>query len=103
MTKQEKSTTRDAVKLRAQAERGRHAEALEKDYLIVEMFDNLEKQIEKAWKDSAAGDQEARDNAYRLHRLVRTWRSNLKAILVNGNNAKVLLQLEEIKGGTAET
>jgi hypothetical protein len=99
VTRQTRTTTHDAVKLRAQAERGRRAETLLNDPLMVEAFDTLEKKIEEAWRNSSSEDRQARDNAYLLIRLLTTLKSNLKAIMVSGNNAKVLLQLEEIKGG----
>ena len=102
MTKQQRSPTHNAVKLRSQAERGRQAETLVNHPLLVEAFDTIEKEIDKGWKDSLSTDREARDNAYMLHRVLSTLRSNLKAIIVNGNNAKVLLQLEEVKGGGAK-
>jgi hypothetical protein len=67
--------------------------------LLLEAFDNIEKVIDTGWKNSSSEDRQARDNAYLLHRVLSNLRSNLKAIIVSGGNAKKLLQLEEIKGG----
>jgi hypothetical protein len=99
VTRQTKQPAHDAQKLRSQAERGRQAEELVNHPLLLEAFDNIEKVIDTGWKNSSSEDRQARDNAYLLHRVLSNLRSNLKAIIVSGGNAKKLLQLEEIKGG----
>jgi hypothetical protein len=93
--------TRDAQKLRMQAERGRRAEAIVMDPIFIEALDAIEKVIEEGWKNSSSGDREARDNAYLLHRLLAQLRSKFKAIMVSGTNARSLLELEETKAGAA--
>jgi hypothetical protein len=99
MTRQIKSTTHDAQKLRAQAERARRAATIVEDPIFIEALDAIDRVIEEGWKQSSAEDRQARDNAYMLHRLLTNLRGHFKAILVNGNNARALLQLEEIKSG----
>jgi hypothetical protein len=93
--------TRDAQKLRNQAERGRRAEAIVNDPIFIEALDAIEKVIEEGWKNSSSGDREARDNAYLLHRLLAQLRSKFKSIMVSGTNARSLLQLEEMKVSAA--
>lgn len=91
--------TRDAQKLRIQAERGRQAEELMRHPLLIEAFDNLNKEIETGWKNSSGGDREAREEAYRLHRSALRLRGILKQFMVSGSNAKLLLEAEESKAG----
>jgi hypothetical protein len=91
--------TRNAFKLRAQAERGRQAEELVNNPLLREAFDNVRRVIETGWQNTSSEDRQARENAYYLLRSLQALEGNLKAIIVNGANAKRLLQLEEIKGG----
>jgi hypothetical protein len=90
---------RDQQKMYTQVERARRAEELINDPLLVEAFDNVKKTIETGWQDSSGGDREAREHAYYLLRAVKAVEGKLKAIIINGANARALLELEETRSG----
>src|SRR5262249_54073464 len=94
------SPERDRRKLHARVEKGNRAAEEFADPLLQEALDDLEKEIELGWKSSAADDQEGRDNAYKLHRLLLRLRAWFKERAVSGSNARALLQdLEQQESG----
>lgn len=97
--KQETKPRHDPAKLRAQAERGRQADAIVNDPIFIEALDAIQKVIDEGWKNSSAEDREARDNAYMLHRLLMRLRGHFRSILVSGQAAKSLLVAEENVSG----
>ena len=85
----------DPAKLRGQAERARRAAEIVNDPIYLEALDAIRKEVIKGFLSSAAEDQKARDNAYLLNRFVNRWEAHFEAILRKGDNAKLLLAVEE--------
>lgn len=81
----------DELKLRRQTERAARAEALVNDPLFQEAFGILERDIVRAWKDTAASDSPLRERHHALMSAVTLLRENLQNIINDGKVAQSIL------------
>ena len=68
--------------------RGRRAQAILEDELVVEAFTAIERRAHQAWAHSLPADSEARDLAYRDLRALRAFRAELEAFIRDGKVAE---------------
>jgi hypothetical protein len=77
----------DQDKLRDQADRGADAEHIKNHPLVKKTFEDMEAQIEKAWKSSGPDDQEIRERAFLMHRLLKNFQQFFIVTIANGEAA----------------
>lgn len=86
----------DEAKLRKQQDRGERAQRVLENELVQEAFDEIEKTIMQAWKDSPADAEKERYNAYLMYRLFNNFRSHFDHIVRTGEAANnELLQIKD--------
>lgn len=86
----------DVGKLRKQRSRGEQAKRLLENPLIKEAFEAIEQAITDGWKNSAADDDRARQNAYLLARLLENFKQQFRTVINTGKVAeKDLLEIAE--------
>jgi len=83
-------------RLISQTERGRKAEILIKDELLVEAFGELKKEFISAWQETKLGQTEERERLYNLCQSLDALKQYLENIVQNGRFADN--QLNEIRG-----
>lgn len=81
----------DEQKLLIDRDRGAKAAALLENPLLTEAFDELEAAYVAAWKDSPAGDRDARERAWTAVRIIIGVRAHLEKVVTNGSAAAVFL------------
>lgn len=86
----------DEVTLNRAIARRARAEALLRDDLLTEGFDNLEAAYVKAWRESAASDDAGREKLFLAVNMVAKVRAHLKTVIDNGKIAQQ--QLDELTG-----
>ncbi len=86
---------------RARAQRGKKAELLLANPLLVEAFDNVEKKLDEGWKGTVEvpSTPETRERAYLMHRLLVQLRTEFEVMVREGKSAATLLDIEEQKRG----
>lgn len=84
-------------KLRKQSARGKQAENLLKNRLLNEAFEMIESELYEKWKATVAGEEEQRENAYLMHRMLQNFKSHFEQIVRTGKHASNLLELDKGK------
>lgn len=78
----------DEGRLREQASRGERAKQIVSQEIVQEAFAAIEKTIVEAWKNSAADEEQARENAYLMHRLFQNFKAQFTVAIATGESAK---------------
>lgn len=82
----------DQTKLREQIDRGAGAQKLLDSPILKDAFDSIEKEISEGWQNSQADEKEQRENAYFMHRAVKSLRDKLKGYVSQGGYAQKQLE-----------
>lgn len=69
-------------------ELGREAKDLLDNPTLHEALDRVERKLQQSWRNSPAGDKEAREEAYRLHWAVEALRAELRIMVANAGMAE---------------
>lgn len=86
----------DESKLLAQANRGDRATRIIEDPVFIECFDNIEKHLIAAFKDSKLSDDDGRRYARESLGLLTRLREEMNHMMITGSNArKELLRVRE--------
>lgn len=86
----------DEYKLRQQETRGKNAAELMENELIKEAFSTIEATILDAWKGSRKEDEEERNNAYLMFRLLQNFKAQFMQVIGTGKAAqKELLAIND--------
>jgi hypothetical protein len=78
----------DEIALNRAAERAARAEALLRDELLLEAFDTLDQEYVKAWRATAARDNDARERLWQAVQIVAKVRDHLGSVLSSGKLAQ---------------
>ena len=83
-------------KLREEVEKGKQVDALTKNPMFNEVFENLEEEFLTAWKMSKMQDNEERERIYYLYQSLLALKNALANLSANGRLAQN--QLDELVG-----
>ena len=72
-------------------ERGTKAEALLRNEILREAFEDLEKEFVSAWKNSGVGDAENRERLYMLCQNLSALEGYIKSVIEDGKLARAAL------------
>lgn len=78
----------DEGRIREQAARGERAKQIVSQDIVQEAFAAIEKTIIDGWKNSAADEGVARENAYIMLRLYQNFRQQFTVAIATGEAAK---------------
>jgi hypothetical protein len=78
----------DEIALNRAAERAARAETLLRDELLAEAFDILDQEYVKAWRATAARDDDARERLWQAVQIVAKVRDHLASAVANGKLAQ---------------
>jgi hypothetical protein len=78
--------------LERDAQRGRRAEQLLADELVIEIFDTMRKEYLQWWEASPARDTEGRERCWQAVQLLGKVRSHLQAMAADGKLAKAEIE-----------
>ena len=72
-------------------QRGRDAQRLLEDPLLIEAFDTLEQEIMRSWKTAPARDVEGREKLWMMLHLLQKARNHLESVMQSGKLAEATL------------
>lgn len=64
-----------------------------------ELWDEIEADLWRMWKDSASGDKEGREDLYREHHAIGAIQARIKRIIDQGRKAEEELKQQKVKHG----
>jgi hypothetical protein len=86
----------DEGKLREQASRGEHARRILESELVQEVFAKMDQKILGSIRESLGDEQDIRERAYLMFRLLENFKVEFKTMVLTGEAAsKELLRLSE--------
>lgn len=71
--------------------RGDEARRILQEPLLVEAFDEIEKELTQAWMQSPARDAEGREKTWLMVKLLHRVHGHLESVMANGQMAKATL------------
>lgn len=74
--------------LNKENERGQRAKELLENPLLVEAFEVIEQEIQKAWEDSPARDAEGREKLYQMLMISRKVKRHVESVVHTGEMAR---------------
>lgn len=83
----------DRTQRENEVNRGAKAEALLRDELLQEAFDVIDKEVTKAWRESAPSDKPGRDEAYFVLKCLDKFKAHLESVATTGKMAREQITL----------